>query len=1090
MFCIVKGSEALGHCKVIDQTGTNCIVEYFCSPVEAKRDVRTVPITQIKRRNLGANTRIYYRAEAGGVWLVGRVLQDDGDGVEVRFSDKNDIFLPYENLFVRCKRPIEDPTDYLANVITETPQYAEARSLFLASYIRQRGAAWGISALLSSSIELEAHQISVVRRILNDPSQRYLLADEVGLGKTIEAGVVIRQAVLDDPRNHRVVVLVPGVLVRQWREELTNRFGLIDFVDDSVVVISQDESLSEIDSQLTQATMLVVDEAHHIATATGERLSHLYDSICAHAKNIDRLLLLSATPVLRNEVGFLRMLHLLDSAMYPLGHEESFREKIRHRQVLAESVAMLDPQNALFLGGVLGELQCKLSDDERLHELIAHLRSVLDGIPDEDDPRLVDSIRLLRAHLSETYRLNRRILRNRRKRVKFVTPDRCGGEQSVVLETNLAHVESLIEAWRISASADSINSHPDQVVADRIQFYWSLLAALLANPGDVCDLCSKYLIQLTRKPLASFDGEKDLLKELISVVDQEGWMASRLDQIATLVAKSLTGRTKIVIFCSLTTVADAVYERLRTLLKGSVARHSVPNEEDEDEVAPAWLQFNTNEAVRVIVCDRRAEEGINLQGGSKLVIHFDLPIEPNRIEQRMGRVDRYGAGDSVKSVVLIDDGSKYQQHWYGLLDSVLGVFDQSISSLQYLVEFELKSLTESVFGEGIDALVAMSSRLGGANGAVSKELKLIDQQDALDELMPLADDDLGDVFDVDSEWNGIRQATVYWANETLLFNQIPEANRPADNPTDPAFRFGYRAPGQGGQATLIALSGFLDDFMGALDYDHPRSTSRQPLSYAHCARRQTGVRGSYRLIRYGDEFVEALKSFSDMDDRGKSFAMWRQIRQDYVESEPRFYFCFDFLIETAIDGAASALKHADILSDTSLAAVTRRGDSLFTPFVERVWVNDEGDEPPTDFIKQYLDQPYDKRGATPSYMDTNLKSVRFRRLIDAAPDAFLNWKERCGRMRDRARATLVARPYLAASKMKALDRAKIEDELRQAQLTTRIRTLSGIEAEVELRQMQIEREINDGLYQGILSPLIKVDVSGVIMISSAPFPLN
>ena len=121
---------------------------------------------------------------------------------------------------------------------------------------------------------------------------------------------------------------------------------------------------------------------------------------------------------------------------------------------------------------------------------------------------------------------------------------------------------------------------------------------------------------------------------------------------------------------------------------------------------------------------------------------------------------------------------------------------------------------------------------------------------------------------------------------------------------------------------------------------------------------------------------------------------------------------------------------------------------------------------------------------------TNLKSVRFRRLIDAAPDAFLNWKERCGRMRDRARATLVARPHLAALKMKALDRAKIEDELRQAQLATRIRTLRGIEAEVELRQMRIEREINDGLYQGILSPSIKVDVSGVIMISSAPFPLN
>ena len=115
MFCILKGSESLGHGKVIDQAGTNCIVEFFYSPVDAKRDVRTVPVTQIKPRNLGANTRIYYRDEVVGAWLVGRVLQDDGDGVAVRFTDKNDVFLPYENLFVRCKRPIEDPTDYLAN---------------------------------------------------------------------------------------------------------------------------------------------------------------------------------------------------------------------------------------------------------------------------------------------------------------------------------------------------------------------------------------------------------------------------------------------------------------------------------------------------------------------------------------------------------------------------------------------------------------------------------------------------------------------------------------------------------------------------------------------------------------------------------------------------------------------------------------------------------------------------------------------------------------------------------------------------------------------------------------------------------------
>ena len=312
MFCIVKGLEQLGPGKLIDLTGTQCLVEYFYSPDEAKRDVRTVPVTQIQRCRLGANTRIYYRDEMTGHWSVGRVRDDNGDGVMVRFADKNDGSCDYADVFVRCKRPIDDPVIYLAQGITETPQYAEARSRFLASYIRQRGAAWGISALLSSVIELEPHQISVVRRILNDPSQRYLLADEVGLGKTVEAGLIIRQAVLDDPKHHRIMVLVPKALVHQWREELTRRFGLKDFLDNSVLVTAQDESLEKIGAQLENATMLVVDEAHHVATAASEQYMRLYDCLKTHATSIDRLLLLSATPVLRNEVGFLRMLHLLD----------------------------------------------------------------------------------------------------------------------------------------------------------------------------------------------------------------------------------------------------------------------------------------------------------------------------------------------------------------------------------------------------------------------------------------------------------------------------------------------------------------------------------------------------------------------------------------------------------------------------------------------------------------------------------------------------------------------------------------------------------------------------------------------------------
>jgi len=1088
VFCIIKGFESLGRAKVLDAIGVTWKVEYFDSPAQKIRDIREVPKGRIVSKKLGANTRIYYQHEATGQWLVGRVLEDMGDGVEVRFTDKNDVFIDYEHLFVRCKKPIVDPVDYLANVITETPQYAEARSGFMASYISQRGAAWGISALLSSVIELESHQINVVRRVLSDPSQRYLLADEVGLGKTIEAGVVIRQAVLDDLRNHRVIVLVPRSLVQQWRQELTQRFGLADFIDDSVFVVAQ-ESLGEIDSRLDGATLLVIDEAHHVASGLDGQSRQLYDIVRTHSPSIERLLLLSATPVLRNESGFLRMLHLLDPVVYDLDDEEGFRTKIDHRQVLAEAVASLDPQNALYLDSILDELVEKLPSDERLLELVSALKQELIGLPDESDPDLIDAIRMLRAHLSETYRLHRRILRNRRKQVTGLTPNRAGARTVLISEAQLERVESLLEAWRISATAMDDGDKSAVSRCERVEFFWKVISALLTEPGDIRAICETRLKALLNAPELSFEDEVPLLRELAESVDHQQWLMDRLNHLTHDLPMLLTGTAKVVIFCSQQFAADTIFEGLREVLRDTVVRHEIIDNDEYSNDEPPWYKFNSNNAVRVIVCDHRAEEGINLQGGQKLVIHFDLPLEPNRIEQRMGRGDRYGSGSAIQSLVKVDGGAKYQLNWFSVLDNALGVFGRSISSLQYLVEDQMQQLKEVLFAEGVEAIEALADRLGGATGKVAKELKLIDQQDGLDELSPLAESDLGTIFDIDAEWNDIRRSTLYWACDTLLFGQVAEPRLAPDRPTDTPFRFQYRVPGRGGQVTLIALSGFMDDFLGALDYENPRSTAAQPLSYPHLSRRQSAVKSGTRLIRYGDDFIEALKSFSDIDDRGRSYAMWRQVYEGFVDAESQMYFRFDFLIEAGLDQAESVLGEAPItLTDTARSAISRRGDTLFPPLVVQVWIDEEGDEPSTEFIEKFLTSSYDKQGRNGIYIDTNLKSLRFRSLMEVAPDSFANWGERCVRMRDRAKANLVARKSLEDAKVVAIQRARIEDEVREAQLATRIRMLDGVEADSEREQLAIETKINAALYQGIEAPSIKVDVAGMVILSGMPFP--
>jgi ATP-dependent helicase HepA len=1088
MFCIVKGFESLGLAKVLNAIGESWEVEYFDSPAQIIRDVRTVQKAHILIKKLGANTRIYYQHAATGQWLVGRVRQDMGDGVEVRFADKNDVYIDYENVFVRCKKPIADPVDYLANVITETPQYAEARSNFMASYISQRGATWGISALLSSIIELESHQINVIRRILNDPSQRYLLADEVGLGKTIEAGVVIRQAVLDDLKNHKVTVLVPRPLVQQWRQELTNRFGLLDFIDESVFVIPFD-LLDEIDSHLNSTNLLVIDEVHHVTSGIDEQSRRLYEIVQYHSSKIERLLLLSATPVLRNESGFLRMLHLLDPIVYSLDDEDGFRTKILHRQVLAEAVASLDPQNVLYLDSILDELVEKLPTDERLIELVDALKQKLIGLPDENDPDLIDAIRILRAHLSETYRLHRRILRNRRKQVTGLTPSRSGVRLVCIPETQLERIESLVEQWRISATLmdDAEKYRASQL--ERVNFFWQLISTLLTNPGDITSICETRLKSIRNIPELSFEGEAQLLQDLARLIDGQQWLSSRLDCLSRELSTLLLGKAKIVVFCSQRLNADAVYERLTVELNDAVVRHEGNDIDDADDKQSPWTKFISDNSIRVIVCDQTAEEGINLQGGKKLMIHFDLPIEPNRIEQRIGRVDRYGSGDGIQSLVFLDEGSKYQKNWVSLLDSALGVFDRSISSLQYLVDDQLQQIRSVIFSEGVEAIESWVTKLKGKDGVVAKELKLIDQQDGLDELSPVAESDFETVFDIDSEWKNIRRSILYWACDTLLFSQVPEPNKALEEKLDYPFRFQYQVPGHAGQATLIPLFGFLDNFLGVLDYEDRRSTSSQPLTYPHCARRPNAVRTGNRLLRYGDDFIETLKSFSDLDDRGRSFAMWRQFHKDLIRTDSGMYFCFDFLVEGELDGAKSVLAGAPItLTDTARAAISRRRDSLFPPIIVKVWIDEEGDEPSIDFIEKYLELPYDKLGKDSRYIDTNLKSLRFRSLMDALPDTFANWGERCARMRDRAKAILLARPSLAEAKITAIKRARIEDEIREAQLATRIRMLDGVESESEHKQLELETQLNQALYQGIKNPIVKIDVAGVVILTDTPFP--
>ena len=267
VFARIKGRleySDWGIGKIEDIQEGRAHISFFDSPVKDSFVVE-VPTSNLRRLTLPRQTRVYWQDKEDASWRVGRVMYEDGETAEVRFPNQEDYHLESRDLYVRWERPIVDPTTYLAQHINETPLFAEARSGFTEALTRQRAASQGMSALISSVIDLEPHQIDVIKRVLQDPVQRYLLADEVGLGKTIEAAVLIRQHVIDDPTDHRIIILMPPALICQWRDELVRRFLLTTQLDDTIQIVSTSQSPNELNSLIEQATMLVIDEAHHLS---------------------------------------------------------------------------------------------------------------------------------------------------------------------------------------------------------------------------------------------------------------------------------------------------------------------------------------------------------------------------------------------------------------------------------------------------------------------------------------------------------------------------------------------------------------------------------------------------------------------------------------------------------------------------------------------------------------------------------------------------------------------------------------------------------------------------------------------------------
>ncbi len=1081
----------------------NCLakIEYFESPAKASRLTVEVPEDSVVCRRLEPETRVYFENEETLKWQVGRILhyQESDRTYLVRFPNDERRLLPESLLMTRWQRPIDDPTDHLALQLNETPFWHLGRSAFIQSVYAQRRSCGGMPGLLSSAIDLVEHQVSVVQRVLQDPFQRYLLADEVGLGKTIEAGVLIRQYVLDERESHRVLVIVPDSLIRQWASELRERFHLEEELGSSIHIVGHLD-LDLISKLGRNAGMVVIDEAHHVSAfghSSDAKASSIFQAIAdATSPPERRVLLLSATPVLHNEPAFLAMLHLIDPLLYSLDDLATFRQRVQHRQQVAELMSSLsEDESNFFLGQTLSGLSQFFPEDSRFHDVQSTLRDLVESDVDESDAERCNLIGTLRTHISETWRLHRRLLRNRRtENTEYLLPGRAGAETREWTSSQLTTLEELVAERRLSAAQSLLHDDVDaetastvrvlaRVIAEASESDPNILHSIVSHRLGECEesdaiLFEKELDAIRNAPF--FDGEREQLEQI-------GFVASRFDDNVRLCRlESLIFEIDevnerdthaIVVFCNFPETADRVVEFLeRKLGSNRIVRHSPDGS--------GWTRFIGNSTELVLVCDRRAEEGLNLQNRKSVALHFDLPLSANRIEQRMGRLDRFGTGRPVRSYCLVPSQSAIQNAWFCCLNEALQVFNRSIASLQYVIDTEFQQVWSEFPDSGADAISDATARLGGEDGVIETEFRRIRAQDELDafERDPIADREFVDKlerFDLKASW--FRQGLDQWLVDRLHFRSSGEEGR---NDCVLRYQFCRRddlRPRRGEKDTLLPYDEFLRRFERCLDdaddLRRPVFAETKLLAFD----RQTAQHRKTRLARIGDPLIDSTEEYLRWDDRGICFAMWRYRPMIQMDVPATLAFRFDIVAEADLSPFLDLQKD---WPEVSLSALRRRADMVFPPIVGQLWLDSDLQKVTDQSHGQGFREPYrttPMRDQRDSGHDFNLNEQRWKPVSEFCD--LTVWRGLCYSARERAEELL-----REESKMPEVIRdcsAKVDaaSALRIEQFESRLARTSGDGAVTLHRELEFERAFSVALKTAIERPSVRVDAMGAVFLS-------
>jgi len=670
---------------------------------------------------------------------TGVVLRVDGTTAHVSFPRGKD-YVPIDDLELAS----DEPQDQLARGHIGDPTAAHLK--LLAGIVAHAYAYDPASALLNARLEPKLHQAFVAHRVVNKIAPRMILADEVGLGKTIEAGLVIKE-LRARKRISRILIVTPASLSRQWQSELKTKFNeSFEIIDGpaakhfgrggknpfeasgNLICSYQFATSGSRPEQIVEAgwDMVVFDEAHRVrrtgTSASSRRVTAAYKLADELRDQVDGLLLLSATPVQLHAYELFSLVDLVEPGLFPSFEAfERVREKLPKLNELMRALLKwetLDQDDKLMAlvssAGVIVELNLSpemLDSEEGRREVERRLTA--------RHPLADSLIRNRKAHLG--------IQGERRAEIRWVN---LSNDE---LEVHERVVEYLKDGYRLALGQKN----------NAVGFLMVTYLKMLTSSSHALRTSLRRRISVLQDALAGDAAARSALK-----IDDDIWDAEESSEVLTEVEMVVGAADRIQIEVEVLEdlveeLADIRDSKIRDLidlmgelggqkvvlftqfietqlflekaLEANGVQVSVFNGRMNADAKEAAIRaFRTR--TQVLISTESGGEGRNLQFAHVLV-NYDLPWNPMKIEQRIGRLDRIGQTEPVhiynmvcrntldeRIIEVLNDRIKLFVESVGALDPILGTVEKSIASFALGSEDAAVEFRE--FAEDLDKKVA------------------------------------------------------------------------------------------------------------------------------------------------------------------------------------------------------------------------------------------------------------------------------------------------------------------------------------------------------------------------------------------------